>query len=404
MSKTFAEDLKFLNDHTQTVVLGDPTSGAIILAPEYQGRVMTSTPGGPQNSSLGWINYDLIASQQTVPQINLYGGEERFWLAPEGGRYSIFFPPAPLNQPLEFHDWRVPKCIDVEPCCLLTQDDTSASFQHHARLVNRAGFEFQIHFDRHVQLLGIDSICETLECDPSDLQGLHHVVHQSGNRLVNMGAEAWKPETGLLSVWVLCMNSPAEEATLIVPYQSGEKQELGPIVNANYFGVLERDRLWVDEDRSLIFLKGDGAFRSKLGLTWQRAKSILGAWDATRQVLTVIWFNLPDLSDPKTLTGVHHSEKQVHYVNNLWEVVDDEYSGDVTNGYNDGPNESGSKLGGFFELESLSPALALAPSESYEHLHRTIRLQATDAVGRERLDKLSKKVFGVGLEEIESVF
>ena len=34
---------------------------------------------------------DIIASGKTQPHINVYGGEDRFWLGPEGGQFSIFF-------------------------------------------------------------------------------------------------------------------------------------------------------------------------------------------------------------------------------------------------------------------------------------------------------------------------
>jgi hypothetical protein len=46
----------------------------------------------------------------------------------------------------------------------------------------------------------------------------------------------------------------------------------------------------------------------------------------------------------------------------------------------------------------VSPALALAPNESYTHLHRTIRLEGD----RTKLDAIARAVFGVSLEEIEN--
>ena len=76
------------------------------------------------------------------------------------------------------------------------------------------------------------------------------------------------------------------------------------------------------------------------------------------------------------------------------------YQGDVINCYNDGPNESGGQLGGFFELETISPALALAPNESFTHLHRTIRMEGD----RASLSAVAQKTFGVSLDEIESKF
>ncbi|MEM9943591.1 MAG: DUF6786 family protein, partial [Planctomycetota bacterium] len=84
--------------------------------------------------------------------------------------------------------------------------------------------------------------------------------------------------------------------------------------------------------------------------------------------------------------------------NNLWEIQEKPYSGDVINGYNDGPNESGGKLGGFFELETISPALALAPQDHFTHVHRTVRMEGS----RVGLNQVASAVFGVDLEVIES--
>ena len=42
VKKSFREDLKFLRDHTPIVLL-ESAGAAVAIAPEYQGRVMTST-------------------------------------------------------------------------------------------------------------------------------------------------------------------------------------------------------------------------------------------------------------------------------------------------------------------------------------------------------------------------
>lgn len=408
MIKTFTNDLGFLQQHTETILLGDPSTAAMVLVPAYQGRVMTSTAGGPADHSFGWINYDLIRRQEIVRQINLYGGEERFWLAPEGGRFSIFFPPNELNKPLDFADWRVPQCIDTDPFNVIQVDATSATFAHQASLQNRAGTTFHLGFERHVELLNAEQIADALDFDPADLRGVPLVAHRSQNTLRNLGSAAWEPATGLMSIWVLGMNAPSPNATLIVPYATHGVPADEPIVNADYFGVLGPDRLLVDEDRKLITLRGDGEYRSKLGLTYPRAKPFLGAWDQQRQVFTLVHYKLPTMSlgdAPETsesnrkrrADGLVELSDRLAYVNNLWKVVDDEYQGDVINGYNDGPNESGSKLGGFFELESLSPALALAPQQAYTHTHLTVHLEARDQAAFQRINNLSQRLFGFKL-------
>ena len=71
---------------------------------------MTSTATGDEGTSYGWINYEHIESGKTVPQINVYGGEERFWLGPEGGQFSIFFKP---GSKFDFAQWQTPAVIDT---------------------------------------------------------------------------------------------------------------------------------------------------------------------------------------------------------------------------------------------------------------------------------------------------
>jgi hypothetical protein len=89
---TFADDTKFLQGHTEVIVLQDKSGqGKVALAPAWQGRVMTSTADGDGGSSFGWINHELIASGKLQPHMNVFGGEDRIWLGPEGGQFSVFF-------------------------------------------------------------------------------------------------------------------------------------------------------------------------------------------------------------------------------------------------------------------------------------------------------------------------
>jgi hypothetical protein len=98
---TFGYDVTFLQKHTQAVVLGRGDS-RVLLAPVYQGRVMTSTTAGMEGPSYGWLNYKVIEGGVLAPEarkgrledhIYVFGGEERFWLGPEGGQFAIVFAP-----------------------------------------------------------------------------------------------------------------------------------------------------------------------------------------------------------------------------------------------------------------------------------------------------------------------
>ena len=60
----FDDDLAFLKQHTEVVVLGDATGARVAVVPAWQGRVVTSTVGGPAAPSYGWINRELVASRK----------------------------------------------------------------------------------------------------------------------------------------------------------------------------------------------------------------------------------------------------------------------------------------------------------------------------------------------------
>jgi hypothetical protein len=85
----------------------------------------------------------------------------------------------------------------------------------------------------------------------------------------------------------------------------------------------------------------------------------------------------------------------------MWEIQRDPFAGDVVNSYSDGPPAPGAaQLGRFYELESSSPALALAPGATATHTHRTIHVQGAEPA----LDQLARAALGVGLDQIKAAF
>ena len=85
---TFDDDLAFLAKHGALKVLSAPNGAKVAISSSYQGRVMTSALG-PGGQSLGFINRQFIEAGKTATQFDNYGGEDRFWLGPEGGQYGL---------------------------------------------------------------------------------------------------------------------------------------------------------------------------------------------------------------------------------------------------------------------------------------------------------------------------
>jgi len=383
-SPTFEQELAFLRAHRETLVLTAPDGrGRIAVVPEFQGRVMTSTTGGADGPSFGFVKRELVASRTLAKGINPYGGEDRFWLGPEGGPFSLFFAPGAPAQTLEY--WQTPALIDSEPFELVAHDASSATFRRSARLTNFAGNEFELAIERTLEVLDARAALAELGLEAG---GLEAVAFESRNVLTNAGARPWTKATGLLSIWILGMFQPSPRTTIVLPLAAPPGADLAGLVNDAYFGKVPSARLRrvSAAGGSALLFRGDGAQRGKIGVAPGAARAIAGSWDAARGVLTLVTFTLP--------AGARD------YVNSTWDPLQREpFRGDAVNSYNDGPSAPGAApFGPFYELESSSPALELAPGASLTHRHRTLHLTGS----RESLERAARAALGLSLSEIES--
>ena len=378
---TFGNDLEFLKKHTDVVVLSDATGdGQVAVLPKMQGRVMTSTAGGTDGLSFGWINRELVASGKFAEHINVFGGEDRFWIGPEGGQFSVFFK---NGVPFDLEHWFTPAPVDTEPFVLVSKTKNRAVLKKNMQLENYSRTVFNLRVDREVRILGQGEAVELLGITPA--KKVKMVAFESTNKVTNTGEKAWEKESGLLSIWILGMFNPSPATTITIPFKAGPEDKLGAAVNDAYFGKVPADRMVVKD--GILFFSGDGQYRSKIGLSLLRAKPILGSYDAVNKVLTIVQYSKP--------------RGALDYVNSMWELQDQPYKGDVVNSYNDGPPEPGAKpLGPFYELETSSPAAALKPGETISHVHRTFHLQGSEA----DLNTIAKTMLGVTIEEIKSAF
>lgn len=378
---SFGFDLQFLKQYQDDLVVltNADSSAQVIISPDYQARVMTSTASGLEGKSFGWINHDLIAQQEFVAHMNAFGGEDRFWMGPEGGQYSIFFQP---ETEFTMENWQTPAPIDTEPFNIVNKAANEASFSKSFDLLNYSGNEFKVEVNRTVALLDKNAMADSLGVSlPDELQA---VAFRSTNSITNAGEEAWTKEKGLVSIWVLGMFQPTPSTTIVVPFKKDIANNSLPLLNDAYFGKVPGERLSMQD--SIIYFKGDGTYRSKIGISPQRAKSVLGSYDTKNQVLTIVKYTLP--------------AGNTDYVNSMWELQDAPYGGDAVNSYNDGPLEDGSQMGPFYELESSSPAAALDAGQTLTHVHTTFHLSGSE----ETLNKIALQVLGVDISTIKTVF
>jgi hypothetical protein len=384
-NETMTDDLKsrygynigFLKKHTGVIELRNGGS-AVAIIPDWQGRVMTSTAEGELGFSFGWINHELIAAGKIQPHINAFGGEERLWLGPEGGQFSVFFK---KGSRFIFDDWHTPSFLDTTPFEVISRSDSSVLLSYDAEIDNYSGTHFRFRLQRKVVLLTANDI---LKQTGIEAQGIKCVAYRSENEITNTGEKEWTKETGLLSIWMLGMFNPSPAVVVVIPYNPGDESIMGAPVNDNYFGKIESSRLKVTD--SHIFFRADGKSRGKIGLPPLRATGTMGSYDSENNILTLLLCRMPE--------GI------TDYVNSAWEIQDKPFSGDALNSYNDGPLEDGTQMGPFYELETSSPAAALKPGVTLSHIQFTVHLTGDI----EKLEMISRKILGVGINEIKMAF
>ena len=233
--------------------------------------------------------------------------------------------------------------------------------------------------ERTVSMLSTTDVSDLLNLTID--ASLKMVAFRTENSLKNAGQTAWTETTGMPSIWMLCMFNSTPTTTVFIPYR---QDGVGNVVKDDYFGKVPADRLKLDN--KMLYFKIDGKMRTKIGVSQSRAKNIVGSYDTEKNVLTLLWFNLP--------TGKRN------YVNSQWGKQNDPFTGDVINSYNDGPLEDGSIMGPFYEIETSSPAANLKPNESIKHIQCMIHLQGD----KSELAKIVQELFGVKLETITTIF
>jgi len=200
---SYREAREFLARQTKLIELTNDDGARVAVCPQWQGRVMTSTCGGLEGPSFGFINRRFIEAGKPDARFNNYGGEERMWLSPEGGQFSLWFKPG-VKQVLE--NWYTPAALnegawtvdEKSPGCRMT---TTMKFQ------NASATSFLLDVTRTVRLLSAGDLRQLLGEGPAKLigqNGVKMVAYETANEIANRDA-AMTREKGLVSIWILGM-------------------------------------------------------------------------------------------------------------------------------------------------------------------------------------------------------
>ncbi|MDR2146160.1 MAG: hypothetical protein LBE91_06860, partial [Tannerella sp.] len=319
---TFGYDVNYLSqkDTGLIVLSGDGDSSQIIVSAKYQAKVFTSTADGLDGTSLGFVNYKFFDAGKIDEHMNGFGGENRFWLGPEGGKYSVYFQPEAEQV---FDNWHTPKPIDIEEWEVTYVDSGNVSFEKEMEVTNYLGSSLKLQVYRVITLIERDRIEAGINVQLSP--NVKSVGYATNNTMVNLNDFEWTQKTGTICIWILDMFNPGARAVTFIPFNEGDAAELGKIVTSDYFGEIPADRLKVTD--RMIYLKTDGNYRSKLGLNAKRTKAIAGNYDPDSKRLTVVTFNV---------------DENATYLSQEWNPAKDPLTGDAMNAYNDGPLADGS--------------------------------------------------------------
>jgi hypothetical protein len=376
---TFGYDLNYLSGKDSIIILtGNGDLAQIIVSAKYQAKVFTSSADGLTGKSLGFVNYKALDSNVIDEHMNGYGGENRFWIGPEGGKYSVYF-----QQGTEqvYDHWHTPSPIDTESWEIVSADSKNVSLQKDMEVINYLGNQLKLSVDRSISLIESPVITAKLGIEISP--NVKTAAYSTTNTITNLNDFAWTEKTGTICIWMLDMFNPASRAVTIVPFNTGNDSELGKTVTSDYFGEIPANRLKIDENT--VYLKTDGTYRSKIGLNVKRTQAIAGNYDPDSKRLTIITFDV---------------DKNAVYLNQEWNPTKDPLTGDALNAYNDGPLEDGSIMGPFLELESVSPAAFLSPQQSLSHNHTVYHF-----IGEESdLNPIAEKLLGVSINKILKIF
>ncbi len=279
---SFGYDLDFLKKKDSIVLLKSSDGlSEVIISPKYQGKIFTSTADGDEGKSFGWVNYKAFNGTIDL-HMNAYGGEDRLWVGPEGGKFALFFK---QGAKMEFANWFTPAPIDHESWTVIGKDDKQVSLNKNMSLTNYLGTRLDIEVNRQIGIMSQMEIEKALGIQLDTT--VKTVGIKTNNTLTNASSKAWTKLTGAPCLWDLDMFTPSPQVTIVIPYKADAK---GKVATTDYFGQIPANR--VNYKNGHLFFKADGKSRGKLGMPAGRSTAIAGSYDATNNVLTITQFDV----------------------------------------------------------------------------------------------------------------
>jgi hypothetical protein len=364
----FKEEVNLLAKYYSPITLSRGEQQVVIL-PELQGRVMSSTSNGGDAKGYGWFNYEYF-EQSKRDQNAAMGGGSRLWFGPDASKFSLFFKPNTKTIP---DNIIVPQAVSLTPFNVVSSSNEKVVLTKELSMQNYQGFVFDFSVKREVELLAKSQLPVTIS------NNVDWVGYQVNTEVINTSNKVWQKSTGLFSIWELGAFYPSNNTTVVIPIGKPLSQA------TRYFSDVKASHTHIEDN--LVFYNADANYMNKIGIPSGHTLPKFGSYDENRRLLTVVTF---------TITR----DEEADYVNGIWQFNGDAFNGEIINVFNDGPDDLGDYFGPFYELETSSKALNLKPKESYQHQHTTMHFQGSEA----SLNQISVMLLGVQLEKVKTVF
>jgi len=329
----------------------------LIISPYHQGKIVASTYNGINGSINGWTDTSLLDSTTQIS-----GGEERLWLGPLGSQFSFYYQQI---KPLNEDNWKVPDEINQESYQLVTTTNNCVELTKQMHLTNFIGTTFNLKVDRKIKLFDKKSIQQNLNINFDDTTNF--VAFETKNTLINKDTIPWTKTTGLIGLWSAGMYKGADDSVVIIPLKNHGTLDRSIY---KYMGALDKSRLQLKNNT--ILFKGDGKYRSKIGVKPEYAPTIYGCYTKSINRLTIIEYK---------------KNNDNLYANSYVSIQDKPYNGEAIPIYNNSEN--------FYELESNSPLKPMQPNDSLIHWHRVYHFSGN----KSNLNKISETLLGINLND-----
>lgn len=261
--------LKFLAQKTPVIELYDQLGGRVAVCPEWNGRVMTSTCGGLEGDSFGFLNVRAIDADS----YDDFGGEDQWTLSPLVYSYCV-------------ENIKANQVILQRTLQMADANGVSTEFNLTRQIVLLSRFQSGDMFD--------DAVAETLE--QSDVSAVGFYTEN----------KVRIQERGYIASRNRGMFNANPHTAVIVPAPPVNFTPEPFSVDVDYLGGAPHGRIRY-LSKTLLF-RADGQRRCQVTMPFVSAPPIFGAIECRSGTLTLWTFDLPDhCSDENDVIRISNS-------------------------------------------------------------------------------------------------